>query len=283
VRSAVFVLSFAALFGVGCSRCDRPHRRAILAAASGDGGRSEGCGKARRAARGEKHTVGGGRSFHVWTPASYDAGSAYPVVLTLHGWQGNGPAFEKWFEMEQYVEDSAIVVYPDAREGVWDFRGDADLDFTADVLDALAEQYCVDRTRVLAFGFSFGAKMAQHLACKRPDLVKAAAAGAGSWAEKTPKCVAPIPVLVVHRTRDDNESMSAARDAVNRWVAFDQCRRDSEPSPLGHGCVRYPACAAGSSVTFCEDTHYDASWPRTWNHTVREEYRRLVWQWFAGL
>ena len=268
--------------GAGCSRCDRPRHRPA-STASIDGGRSTGCGKARRAARGEKHTGPGGRTFHVWTPSAYDPGAAYPVVLTLHGWGGNGPAFAKWFEMEKYVDDSAIVVYPDARDGVWDFHGETDLDFTAGVLDALSEEYCVDRSRVLAFGFSFGSTMAQHLACKRPDLVKAAAAGAGSWAERTPNCVEPIPVLVVHRTRDDNESMSGAKDAVKRWVAFDQCRTDSQPSALGHGCIEYPGCAAQSSVTFCEDTHHDRSWPRSWNHTVREEYRALVWQWFAGL
>lgn len=204
-------------------------------------------------------------------------------MLTLHGWNGNGKDFQQWFEMEKYVDDAAIVVYPTARSGVWDFHGDTDLDFMAEVLDQIADTYCVDRGRVLAFGFSFGAKMAQHLGCKRPDLVKAVAAGAGSWAEKTPACVTPIPVIDVHRTRDDNETMQGAKDAVKRWATFDQCSGDTEPSELGHNCVRHRGCAVAGGVTFCEDTHYDPSWQKSWNHTVREEYRALVWRWFEGL
>jgi poly(3-hydroxybutyrate) depolymerase len=185
--------------------------------------------------------------------------------------------------MERYVDDSAIVVYPTAKDGVWDFHGEGDLGFMAEVLDTLGDAYCVDRSRVLAFGFSYGAKMAQHLACKRPDLVKAAAAGAGSWAEKTPACVEPIPVLVVHRTRDDNERMEWAKDATKRWATFDRCSADTEPSELEHNCVRHRGCAIPGGVTFCEDTHYDPTWKGSWNHTVREEYRALAWQWFDAL
>jgi len=202
----------------------------------------------------------------------------------LHGYGGNGVVFQKWFEMEKYVDDSAIVVYPDAAKGgVWDFRGTSDFDFAAAVLDRVSATWCVDRTRVLAFGFSFGSKMAQHLGCKRPDLVRAVAAGAGGWADAKPECEQPIPVIAVHRTRDDNESPALAKDGVRKWAAVDSCTGPVEPSPLGLGCVRHTSCAVPAGVTFCEDTHFDSSWKPSWNHTVREGYRAAVWKWFAGL
>ena len=224
----------------------------------------------------------GGRGVHVWTPPHHEPAKAYPVVLMLHGWRGTGATFEEWFEMEKYTDDQAIVVYPDAEDGIWDFHGDRDLDFLATVLDEVGTRWKVDRSRVLAFGFSFGAKMAQHLGCKRPDLVKAVAAGAGSWASRTPTCGKPVPVIMVHRTTDTNESMAEARDAAGRWASFEGCGPET-PSPLGNGCQLRTGCQAPGSVTFCEDTHSDPKWKDSYNHTVREEYRALVWRWFAAL
>ena len=225
----------------------------------------------------------GGRGVHVWTPQHHDPAKAYPVVLMLHGWRGTGAFFEEWFEMEKYTDVRAIVVYPDAREGVWDFHGDTDLDFLATVLDEVAMRWKVDRSRVLAFGFSFGAKMAQHLGCKRPDLVKAVAAGAGSWASKVPACQKPLPVIMVQRTTDTNESMTDAKAAAERWASFEGCAAVPAPSPLGNGCQVRSGCQVPGSVTFCEDTHSDPKWKDSYNHTVREEYRALVWRWFAAL
>ncbi len=185
--------------------------------------------------------------------------------------------------MEKYTDDQAIVVYPDAQDGVWYFHGDTDIDFLSAVLDDVGTRWKVDRNRVLAFGFSFGAKMAQHLGCKRPDLVKAVAAGAGSWASRTPTCQRALPVIMVHRTMDTNESMGEAKAAAERWASFEGCGGVKVPSPLGMGCELRTGCQTPGSVTFCEDTHSDPKWKDSYNHTVREEYRALVWRWFAAL
>lgn len=237
----------------------------------------------RKAPAAGSFTVGG-RGVRVWTPRQREPERAYPVVLMLHGWRGTGTSFQDWFEMEKYTDDQAIVVYPDAAAGIWDFRGETDLDFLATVLDEVGSRWKVDRSRVLAFGFSYGAKMAQHLGCRRPDLVKAVAAGAGSWAARTPTCVRPVPVLMMHRTTDTNESMAEARAAADRWAAFEGCGASPPaPSPLGMGCLARSGCASPGSVTFCEDTHSDPKWKDSYNHTVREEYRALAWRWFAAL
>jgi len=225
-------------------------------------------------------TTRGGRTFHVWGPPIYDPTHAYPVVLTFHGWKSNGRDFERWFKMEEHVGGAAFTVYPDSRTGTWDFGGTSDLDLTAEILEGLADAYCIDRSRVLAFGFSYGARFVHHLGCKRPNLVRAIVAGAGGW-DKESDC-GPMPVLVIHRTRDDDQVISMGKAAAGRWAKVDGCSQATVETDGPHGCFAYRDCQAGA-VTFCEDRHFDASWQRSWNHTVREEYRDLAWSWFTSL
>lgn len=261
-------------------------RIAIVDAATVDAAaapRAPGCGAGRANAStgGTTRTTRSGRTFHVWGPARYDDARAYPVVLMFHGWSSKGRSLEGWFKMEDYVDGAAFTVYPDSAGSTWDFAGTQDLDFTAEVLDAVADEWCIDRARVLAFGFSYGGRFAHHLGCKRPDLVRAIAAGGGSW-DSEKSCAGPMPVLVIHRTEDPTMRVSGGRDAAARWAKIDGCAADTEVRDAEHGCIAYRGCQAGA-VTFCEDTHADRSWPEGWNHTVREEYRGLAWSWFEEL
>jgi polyhydroxybutyrate depolymerase len=243
--------------------------------------RAPGCGAAAPSPQGTSYVTREGRTFHVWGPAQYDAKRAYPVVLTFHGWYANGRAFQSWFKMEEHVDGAAFTVYPDSKRPTWDLAGSSDLDFTASIIEAMSNAWCIDRSHVFALGFSYGGKLVHHLGCKRPDLVRAISVGDGSWAAET-GC-RPIPVLVTHRTRDHDELIAWGKDAVHRWAKVDGCSTATDETDAAHGCVSYRACTAPTSVTFCEDTHFDSSWPPDWNHTIREEYRTLTWKWFRSV
>jgi polyhydroxybutyrate depolymerase len=253
---------------------------ATVDAAAAPRARGCGAGRANASREGTTRTTSSGRTFHVWGPAAYDDTRAYPIVVMFHGWSSKGRSLESWFKMEDFVEGAAFTVYPDSKGPTWDFAGAADLDFTSDVLDAVADEWCVDRARVLAFGFSYGARFVHHLGCKRPDLVRAIAAGGGSW-DSEKGCTSPLPVLVIHRTEDPTMRIAGGKDAAARWAKVNGCG-DTEERDAAHGCVAYRGCKGGA-VTFCEDTHSDRSWPSGWNHTVREEYRGLAWAWFEEL
>jgi polyhydroxybutyrate depolymerase len=230
--------------------------------------------------QGETMTTASGRPFHVWGNAMYDANAMVPVVLAFHGWHSNGRDFARWFKMEEHVGGAALTVYPDSKGPKWDFDGNQDLDYVSEIIAALADRFCIDRAHVLALGFSYGARFVHHLGCKRPDLVRAIVAGGGGW-NKEAGC-RPMPVLVTNRTHDDDQVLSLGTDAAERWARIDGCTDGTEETDELHGCVAYRGCAAGA-VTFCEDRHYDAAWPHSWNHTVREEYRSLAWAWFTSL
>jgi poly(3-hydroxybutyrate) depolymerase len=157
--------------GIGltaCSRCDRGYTgpTTTLAPASGD---ASSCGTQKEAVNGASHRTPSGRTFHVWTPSSYDGTRALPVVFAVHGMGSDGRGFQRWFKMETFVDDAAIVVYPDSQKALWDVHGDNDLAFFDAMIDGLGGAYCIDRSRVFAIGFSYGGKMVHHLGCKRTE------------------------------------------------------------------------------------------------------------------
>ncbi len=255
--------------------------RPVDTGASAPAARSEGCGKPVTNPSGETLTTASGRTLHVWAPRGYDPAHPYPVVLAFHGIGSTGRQFQSWFKMEDFVRGEAIVAYPDA-QGHWDLDGNKDLELFDAAVDRLAQGYCVDRGRVLAFGFSFGAKLAHHIGCKRSDKVKAIAAGDGSWHPEE-GCGRSVPVLVTHRTRDPDELIAWGKDAVRRWSEIDGCSRTLDVVDESHGCKTYLGCTPANAVTFCEDKDDNPSWPPMWHHTIREEYRALTWEWFKGV
>jgi poly(3-hydroxybutyrate) depolymerase len=301
VATTLFVLcalaSVLSLSGLACSRCSAPDATGTLDMEEGDalppiampamgdassavGGalRAPGCGKPQSSPRGLTLRTKGGRTFHVYGPAEYDPTRAYPVVFAFHGWESSGPEFQKWFKMEDHVASAAFTVYPDALAPGWDVARDRDLAFVSAMRVGLANAYCIDLARLYAFGFSYGGKFVHHLGCRRPDIIRAISVGDGSWGHSEEASCKPLPVLVTHRTRDPDELIEWGRAAAEAWTRVDACAKDTDVTDAEHGCVTHRGCKA--PVVVCEDTYFNASWPRDWNHTVREEYRDLTWRWF---
>jgi poly(3-hydroxybutyrate) depolymerase len=231
---------------------------------------------------GTTYTTPGGRTYHVWGPSNYDPNKTYPIVMTFHGWYADGAAHEGWFKMEDYTENEAFVVYPDAVAGLWDLNGTTDLVFFDEMVKQLGETYCINPSRVLAFGFSYGGRFMSQLGCKRAGYVKAIAIGDAGGSNDGVKC-GRLPVLVTARTADTDELASWAKSTSLTWASLDRCAATTTPSDPTMNCVSHMGCKTPGNVTFCEDTFFDPAWPKDWNHTVREPYRAFTWQWFKAL
>ena len=243
---------------------------------------SAACGTSRPRAIGANYTTPGGRTYHVWGPSNYDPNKTYPVVMSFHGWYADGAAHESWFKMEDYTEDEAFVVYPDAVAGLWDLNGTSDLVFFDEMVKQLGETYCINPSRVLAFGFSYGGRFMNQLGCKRAGFVKAIAIGDGSGGGDGLSC-GRLPVLVTVRTADTDERPEWGKAASETWASLDRCAGGTDATNATLNCISHKGCKTPGEVTFCEDTFFDASWPKEWNHTVREPYRAFTWKWFKAL
>jgi len=247
---------------------------------------SAGCGKAVNQLAGANFTTPSGRTFHVYAPTGYDMNKTYPVVFAFHGIESSGTEFQGWFHEENFVSKEAIVVYPDAaNNGYWDVGGTSDLDMFDEMNKQVGDNYCTNPSKVLAFGFSWGAFFANYLGCKRAGYVRAVMAGEGGITNLS-KC-GRLPVLVVNRTADvNNEPVSHGKAAAARLVQLDVCG-DATSSDGAMNCTTHTSCEnPGGTVTFCEDTSslsdipgYDPSW----DHTVTDGYKQYAWDWFKSL
>lgn len=286
VRWPFLVVLALAVISVGVMRWWSHRPRAVTARALRSSAprprASAGCNRGADATpvHGASHRVDG-RAVTVFGPAA--PREPVPLALLLHGWHSNGAAFQAWFQFERHTGDDAFVVYPDSDGPLWDVLGDSDLDFLEHVQDEIGKLYCIDLSRVLLVGFSYGAKMTHHFGCKRPHLVTGIVAGGGDWVDNAPECGAALPVLVLHRTNDPSEKVEWGRAAARRWGRVMKCNDVEAPSLLGAGCTQHEACEAGGRIDFCEDTWFDPAWPADWNHTVRAPQRALAWSWFQAL
>lgn len=248
---------------------------------------SAACGTAKARPTGTEFVLASGRKFHVWGPSNYDENKTYPVVFMFHGLGADGPAFASWFEMEKYVEGEAFVVYGSATTvgASWQPGTQAELDYFDQVVQRLGAEYCINPSRLLAFGFSWGGSAASAIACKRAGYVKALAFGAGSWGGGLTGC-GRLPVIGANRTADTNETVAMGTNTAKKWAAYNKCSTSTTPSDAGMNCQTWGACKNPGSVTFCEDTSDMSTIPGyspDWNHTVRENYRSFIWSWFKAL
>ena len=233
----------------------------------------------------------------------------YPVMVALHGCYADVGYFATDFMNFQRagaVGNEGIVVYgiannPQSSCG-WQVGSDDELDYLDSVIAKVAEQYCIDESRVLMLGYSWGSYQAHHYACSRPGKIKAVIGGAGGYPNTyntDPRVCGQIPTLIYGRTHDNDEYISKSYNARDKKLETNECQNNpsaaaapfaNNPNPNVVGCVDYPGCVDGLRMTFCEDPEqlfdkvkYGQGSEPGWNHTIWHHYHRSLWQWFTGL
>jgi polyhydroxybutyrate depolymerase len=258
----------AALLSLGAAACADAHRplpaswatSAESAAKDASGGPimasgSPACGKpsGKTGVLSEHVTVfGKSRSYAVVVPPGYDAARSYPIVFVLHVSGGSGAAIRTAFGLEAVTAEHAILVYPDAQHGGWDLDSEASKNPDVALFDAMLARtqtdYCIDLHRVFVTGFSNGAYMANQLACRRGDRIRAVAshAGGGPYEVKGTYddsghllCKGAVASLVVHGTADTTVAPSEGQNTIDHVVFANHCSGQRQDAK---GCVEYQDC-----------------------------------------
>src|SRR5438093_7637142 len=142
MRVSSFVAALAVLFGVASfaeAQCNLPTASGV-----------------------QQHQLKSGgleRSYRLFVPPKYDGHTPLPVVLELHGSGGTsaGQARTSGFE-DVAAREGFVVASLQADGGRWNVpvsenRPD-DVAYVGNVIDDMAAQLCIDKTRVYATGFS---------------------------------------------------------------------------------------------------------------------------------
>jgi polyhydroxybutyrate depolymerase len=163
------------------------------------------------------------RWYRVHVPDDYDPNQSTPVILAFHGGGGDARQFADHTQLWMIADrEDFLLVFPEGTGALagppfflletWN-AGDCcgwaenhnvdDVQFTRDMVAALASEWNVDLQRVFATGHSNGGMMSYRLGIEAPDLVRAIAPNAASL-EIGGLPPAPVPLLVMHGQLDCN-------------------------------------------------------------------------------
>ena len=155
------------------------------------------------------------RVYNLHVPPNLDPAMPVPLVIELHGGGGSGDHIDGLTHFYALGDqDGFVVAAPSGLGKSWnDGRlqtasssgGADDVGFLSEMIDRIAGQVSIDRSRVYVAGISNGAIMAGRLACQLSDKIAAVAQVAGTASvEVASSCNPgrPVPVLEIHGTAD---------------------------------------------------------------------------------
>jgi poly(3-hydroxybutyrate) depolymerase len=247
---------------------------------------STGCGKARGLQNGLINlTVGGlNRSYILRVPDNYNPQTPYRLVLGYH-WRGgdalqvanggNGSATETpHYGLWNLANNSTIFVAPEGIDKGWANTGGRDLAFTDAILNQVQTNLCIDKTRIFANGFSFGAGMSNALACARSNVFRGVALYSGAQLSGCDGGTAPVAFFATHGLDDTVLGISLGRGVRDRFVRNNKCTAQNPPEPARgsgtHICTNYQGCTQGYPVRWCAfdgghwPSQHDAGKADTW-------------------
>jgi dienelactone hydrolase len=199
-----------------------------------------------------------------YLPASYDPSKKWPLVLSLHGYNGENPVYVRWWSVDARHNGLAerhdiIFVEPHGR-GNTSYYGIGDRDVLR-CLQLAKEQFRVDDDHVYLTGQSMGGGGTWHVATRHPELFAAIAPVFGGWdyhvsvpeerlAKLTPReryvfesqssyvqadSLLNVPIFVNHGDADQSVNVDQSRYAVRMIQRWGYNLRYREHPGKGHG------------------------------------------------
>ncbi len=190
------------------------------------------------------------RPYDVFVPSSYNAATAAPLVILLHGYTATGALQEGYFQLQPSAEQRGFLyVHPDGTKdaignGFWNATnaccnlGGAAVDdvaYISAIIDQVQTKYNVDPKRIYLVGHSNGGFMSYRMACDRSDKIAAIVSVAGATFADASACKPsqPVSVLQIHGTADgtinydggaiQGVAYPSAQGSVATWATYDGC------------------------------------------------------------
>jgi poly(3-hydroxybutyrate) depolymerase len=219
-------------------------------------------------------TVGGmQRQYILNVPTNYDNTHAYKLILAYHWLNGDDDQVysNDYYHLLPLSDDSTIFVAlngefdPSAGFGntpLWENKNDEDVLFSDAVVAQIESNFCVDKSRIFATGWSYGASMSYEMACERPrgsttngvaGYVRAVAVYSAAQLSGSCKPTTPVPYYASHGTGDATLPYSGGVQLCENMATVDGCTwvTPTDVTSGDHVCTNFTGCMAGYPVEFC--------------------------------
>lgn len=248
-----------------------------LAAAPPEGeARSEGCGKTPTLKTGNAQTFSSGsasRTFNLKIPTDYDNTQAYRLVVGIH-WlngtandvsNGGGTTTSSFYGLWNLANPSGsksttLFVAPQGIGNGWSNSGGADVAFITGLVQKLESEFCIDKKRVFAEGFSMGGSMSYALACGAPDMFRAVAVHSGGPMSGCVTHNKPVAYFMTHGTKDGVCTYPGyGVPQVNDFAKVNGCQamdipntlKPTDQSGMNPACADFTGCSDGHPTRSC--------------------------------
>lgn len=159
-----------------------------------------------------------------------------PLILALHPGGARtayyGSSFMSGIVQPALSDWNAIIIAPDAPTRSW--ATDVSESAVLALIEQVADQYAVDRRRVLVTGFSLGGRGTWFFATRHADLFTGAIPIAGSPAQDSLADLGSMPVHIVHSRDDEVVPFGPAAKAAAKLKEDGHPVSLTELSGVGH-------------------------------------------------
>jgi len=186
----------------------------------------------------------------VTVPSNYDANTATPLLVVLHGYTSSGAGQDAYMRFSALADNYGfIMIAPDgtqesagqknrfwnASDACCNFMGSEvdDSAYIAGLIDKVKSQYNIDNQRVMLFGHSNGGFMSYRMAYDNSETISAIASLAGANLTPSQDPSAPVNILQIHGTSDatiayngadiQGNAYPGALETVATWAGHNGC------------------------------------------------------------
>ena len=256
---------------------------------------SAGCGKTRTLQNGTITIQSNGtRQYILRVPDNYSNTHAYRLIVAYHwlngsaqevanggSWASETPYYGLW----NLANNSTIFIAPVGLNAGWANTNGQDVTLTDAILSQVQGDLCIDRSRIFATGFSYGAGMSYAIACARANVFRGVALYSGAQLSGCSGGTTRIAYFATHGLSDSVLNISGGRTLRDHFVSVNGVTPQNPAEPaVGSGkhiCTTYQGGSAAYPVTWCafdgdhnpnpHDSGQSTSWvpQQVWNYIIQ--------------
>ncbi|HEY8944632.1 MAG TPA: hypothetical protein VIM73_10240 [Polyangiaceae bacterium] len=281
------------------------------------GGKSAGCGKAPTIPssmynNGNPISITAAnrqRRYILSVPTNYDNSKAYNLVIAWHQLDGNDKQMYQqnfyWLKDIPEAASSTIFVAPNGEKGGnpctgmnvaesgcgWPDSNGSNVALADAVVAQIEENFCIDKSRIFANGWSYGGSMSYRTACSRP------LGGTANWgvrgvavyngaAQLSSGGCSPSKSVAFYTSHGTNDNVLGYDGGVSMATTFARLNGCTAMTPTRASgnmkvCTNYMGCMAGYPVEFC--SFVGGHTPDPPREGGQRWQPQEVWKFFSGL
>jgi poly(3-hydroxybutyrate) depolymerase len=218
------------------------------------------------------------RRYILSVPTNYDNNKPYNLVIAWHQLDGNDKQMysQNYYWLKDIAEaaSSTIFVAPNGEKNGtpctgmsvaeggcgWPDSSGSNVALADAVVAQVEENFCIDKSRIFANGWSYGGSMSYRTACSRP------LGGTGDWgvravavyngaAQLSSGGCTPSKAVAFYASHGTNDNVLGYDGGVSMATTYARLNGCTAMTPTrasgNHVCTNYMGCTAGYPVEFC--------------------------------